>query len=371
MAIKIFLSRENLKNRLKSRGLKFDNDELNKVLIKQNYYSLFNGFENLLLDTLKPKRYKNVTLEDFKALCSFDKKFSNIIFSKLSKVEEALKTSIAYHFTKRHCTTLNNTMQYTNKSNFMDPSDSIVSSDTYCPYSQNYPFVNEQNKKIYNNFTDFILFKPYYLTNLIDRNDHIEMKFYQSKSYVAPTNVAVYRDCHKNVYKDIAVPFWVSIETITFGELVRLVHYLQDDVLGDVLSDFNLKKSKRSEFLNMLDFLLCLRNSCAHTSLINRFTTPTCYKVNTNIVKSFSLNPQKHYGYQYSKLSLFDVLKILGYFESLTELKQLLKKFFYSNNRRMGYSAGNILNQKLLKRMGSSDYGQWKKVLTGKMQYTL
>lgn len=371
MAIKEFLSRESLKNRLKCRGLIFKDDELNKVLVEQNYYSLFNGFENLFLDTLNPKIYKNITLDDFKAVYSFDKKFSNIIFSKLNKVEEKLKTSIAYHFSKRHCTMLNDTMQYTNKSNFMDPSDTNTSSVTYCPYSLNYPFVNEQNKKIYSKFADFILFKPFYLTNLIDRNDHIDMKFYQSKKYIAPMNVAVYRDIHKIPHKNVAVPFWVSIETLTFGETISLVHYLQDDVLEDVLSDFKLKKSKRSEFLNMMDFLLCLRNNCAHTSVINHFTTPTYYKVNSNVVKAFSLNPQKHYGYQDSKLSLFDVLKILGYFESLIELKQLMKKFFYSNHRRMGYLAGNKLNQKLLKRMGCSNYGQWKTMLSGKMQYTL
>lgn len=371
MAIKTFLSRESLKNRLKSRGLTFKDDELNKVLVEQNYYSLFNGFENLFLDTLHPKTYKNITLDDFKAVHSFDKRFSNAIFSKLNKVEEKLKTSIAYHFTKRHCTILSDTMQYTNKSNFMDPSDTNTSNVTYCPYSLNYPFVKEQNKKIYSKFTEFSLFKPYYLTNLIDRNDHIDMKFYQSKNYIAPANVAVYRDIHKIDHKDVAVPFWVAIETLTFGETIRLVHYLQDDVLEDVLSDFKLKKGKRSEFLNMMDFLLCLRNNCAHASVINRFTTPTYYKVNANIVRTFLLNPQKHYGYQDSKLSLFDVLKILGYFESLVELKQLMKKFFYSNRRRMGYLEGNKLNQKMLKQMGCPNYGQWKKILSGKIQYTL
>ena len=70
-------------------------------------------------------------------------------------------------------------------------------------------------------------------------------------------------------------------------------------------------------------------------------------------------------------MSLFDVLKILGYFESLIELKKLMKKFFYSNRRRMGYLEGNKLNQKMLKQMGCSNYRQWKKILSGKIQYTL
>lgn len=371
MAIKTFVSRLDLIRKLQSRGLIFDKAELNEVLVKQNYYSVFNGFENLLLDTLNPKSYKGVTLEDFKALYSFDKEFSRGVFSYLNKVEEAVKTSVAYHFTKIHCATLNETMQYTNKLNYMDPKDSNKGNKTYCPYSMNYPFVSAQNKIIYSDFNDFCLFKPYYLTNLINRNDHIDVKFYQSSQYMAPKDVAVYRDTKGKDHLDIAVPFWVAIETLTFGEIIRLLHYLHDDVLEKVLNDFNLKKSKRSEFLNMMDFLLCLRNSCAHGSLINRFTTPTYYKVNANIVKSFLLSPQKHYGYQYSKLSLFDVLKILGYFESLKDLKLLLKRFIYSNHKRMGYSEGHKLNQKLLTRMGCSDYVQWKSLLSGNIQYTL
>ena len=45
MAIKIFESRENLKNKLRNRGLEFDSDKLDNVLKKYNYFVLFNGFE--------------------------------------------------------------------------------------------------------------------------------------------------------------------------------------------------------------------------------------------------------------------------------------------------------------------------------------
>ena len=47
------------------------------------------------------------------------------------------------------------------------------------------------------------------------------------------------------------------------------------------------------------------------------------------------------------------------------------KEFFYSNHWRRGYLEGNKLNQKLLKHMGCSNYGQWKTMLSGKIQYTL
>ena len=55
MAIKSFESRNGLVNKLRSRGLIFDEQELRNTLKKFNYYSLFNGFENLLLCELHPK----------------------------------------------------------------------------------------------------------------------------------------------------------------------------------------------------------------------------------------------------------------------------------------------------------------------------
>lgn len=92
-------------------------------------------------------------------------------------------------------------------------------------------------------------FKPFFLSNLVDRNDHIDISFYLDNDYVAPSGVAVYRNSDGTYNRNIAVPFWVAIETLTFGEILRLLHYLQDDVLKDVLNDFNLPLSKRAPVL--------------------------------------------------------------------------------------------------------------------------
>lgn len=62
-------------------------------------------------------------------------------------------------------------MNYTLKSNYIDPRNS--------QFANNYPFVNYQNKRIYDEFDNFILFKPFYLTKLINENDHIDYQFIQ------------------------------------------------------------------------------------------------------------------------------------------------------------------------------------------------
>jgi len=372
MAIKNFETRANLKEKLRKRGLLFNENELEKALIKYNYFNLFNGFESLLLSSSTPKKFDKVNLKDFIALYEFDKLFTSALFRHLNNVEEKLKSSISHHFSAKYCNSLNDTMQYTNKDNYMDPQEKNTNHINFCKYSSNYPFVNNQNTGIYYGFNDFYLFKPFFLTNLINNNDYIDKKFYTDSNYSAPNKVAKYQDQNKIICMDIAVPFWVAIGTLTFGEIIRLLHYLKDDVIREVLNDFDLKLSKRSEFLNMLDFLLCLRNSCAHGFLINRFETPKKYKINSLLEKAFSLSPKsKGSGSPSSVLNLFDVIKILSYFENVSSLKKLLNKILFRNYIFMGIKKGRNLNRKLLNRMGSSYYPNWRKILSKNIKYIL
>ena len=261
-------------------------------------------------------------------------------------------------------------MQYTNKDNYMNPQEKNINHINFCKYSSNYPFVNNQNRSIYYGFNAFSLFSPFFLTNLINSNDYIDKTFYTDSNYSAPNKVAKYKD--NSIRTDIAVPFWVAINTLTFGEIIRLLHYLKDDVMKEVLNDFNLKLSKRFDFLNMLDFLLCLRNNCAHGFLINRFRTPKKYKINSLLEKAFNLSPRsKGSGSPSSILNLFDVIKILSYFEEISSLKKLLNKILFRNYMFMGIKRGKNLNKKLLGRMGSSSYSNWRKILSKKVKYIL
>ncbi len=359
MGIKTFETRNSLKNKLHSRELIFSENELDEILISHNYFNLFNGLETIFLESSSPKTYNKVKLTDFINLYQFDKEIRSILSNCLDCVEEKLKASIAYHFCKRHCVSLTDTMQYTNKAHFMNPANDSLGTSTFCPYSRTYPFVNQQNRKIYDDFDDFCLFKPSFLSNLVNRNDHIDISFYQDSAYVAPLGVAVYRDRNGVNNPNVAVPFWVAIETLTFGEILRLLHYLQDDVLEDVLNDFNLPLSKRTPFLNMIDILLCLRNNCAHTTLLNRFRTGKRYRINTLLITSFSLTPKN----SDSVLKLYDSIKILSFFTDVSALRKPLKRLKFKMYTNMGIKKGKTTYNKLLARMGCEDYEKWNTAL--------
>lgn len=366
MSIKLFQTRQSLKNNLRTRNLHFKEQNMDTVLKSHNYFNFFNGLETIYLKSTSPKHYENVKLDDFMNLYSFDKEICCILSSYLDTVEEKLKASISYHFASIHCVTLQDTMQYTNPDNYMNPANNNPGTPTYCRYSSAYPFANFQNKKIYNGFYKYRLFLSFFLTNLINGYDHIDASFYQDASYCAPSNVAIYKDSSNVFHRDIAVPFWVAIETLTFGEILWLLNYLQDDVMEKVLLDFNLPLSKRAQFLNMIDILLCLRNSCAHTTLINRFRTPKKYHLNSLLISSFSLNPKN----ADSVLSLYDTVKILNYFTDIKTLAKPFQKLKIQTYRSFGIRKGKETYKKILARMGCNSYNEWKILFKG-IKYSL
>ena len=149
MGIKTFETRNSLKNKLHNRKLIFSENVLDEILISHNYFNLFNGLETIFLESSSPKSYDKVHLTDFINLYQFDKEIRSILSNCLDSVEEKLKASIAYHFCKRHCVSLADTMQYTNRAHFMNPANNMPGTPTYCRYSGNYPFSNHQNRNIY------------------------------------------------------------------------------------------------------------------------------------------------------------------------------------------------------------------------------
>lgn len=370
MGIKVYQDRNAIEVILRGRNLKFTKQGLDKALLYNNYFNLFNGLETLLLPNKNIKRYNGESLDDFIDMYNFDKNLSSQIFYLIISLEDKLKNSIAYHFSQKHCRTLDTTMEYLNPQNYMDPMR-----------RPNYPFQNYQNASIYNQFNRFNLFGQGFLTKLVNFNDHIDTNFYRDSSYgfthSARTTYPYYRNYNNRNRSyskpdyDIAVPFWVSIETFDFGTILRLLHYLEDDVLENVMRDFGIRIRHRAEFLNMLDFIKELRNHCAHGSLISRFRTPKYMKINRNLIRIFNLKPVYHNTLNTSTppsvIKLFDVLKILSFFVDTKPIYKQLQKIVYRNNKK--FKGNYDLNTRLLERMGEKQLAVWKRYLYKKVSF--
>lgn len=352
MGIKPFKSRQDLIDNLNNRLLTIpDNKKALQILTNLNYFQVINGFENIFLTTVHPKKFNKVSISDFERLYYDNKKIAVAISRALDNFEERLKSSISHHFSQAYCIGINNTMQYTNKSNYRNDSE-----------FDGYPLNSEQYKKIISTFQTndcqkkFLFFQPWFLKNLVKFNDHIDQSFYRDSQYTAPCGVATYRpDLH------VAVPLWVSIETLPFGSLLYLCHYLKDTEMNNVLNDFGLTANDRIIFLNALDVLKELRNHIAHGNLLLRFQTPSYIKFTNNFVNRFGLNPKsrgttsdnRRVSYA-SKIYLYDALKILHHFDSTKAVIKQFKKMFYHNMKNMNHS--EIYNNRILKLINAPSY---------------
>lgn len=334
--------------------------KINEFIKNTNYFQCFNGLENILLVSNNPKDFCNkISVEDFQRLYSFDRQLSSEIFKLLNIFEEKLQNSISYHFTKAYCSTLDDTMQYTNKLNYKD-----ISNENNYPFSANnrqqyFKIINDFNAVSSNGRNKFLLFDSLYLKNLVNKNEMINPLFYKDNLYNAPTGVCVYRNDPK-----VAVPFWVAIQTTTFGTLKYLCHYLKDSEMDLVLKDFGLTENQRYMFLSVLDVINELRNQCAHGTIIFKFKTPEYIKLNNNLVSTYNLSPRHGSGTRttpYSVIYLFDALKILSHFVSVKSIYKIFKKFTYTNNHYLKKDARRV-NDNILKAINADSYTELKQL---------
>ncbi|MFD1884486.1 Abi family protein [Paenibacillus wenxiniae] len=361
MPIKPFKSIDEQLIILRARGLKIRDEAFFKeYILKNNYFNVINGNEDLLLvnpPVAGQKLYDTATFDDFVRLHKFDKILTNGLTSILHDFETRLKASIAKNFCYFYCRTTLNTMQYTNKNNFNNLSVSPQHA---------YTLYHDQYRKIVDDFDEFLIFQPNFLYTLTKYNDFVDARIFSTEGahYSPPADCCSYQDGSRQ----IVVPLWVAIETFDFGTLIRFVHYVKSNVMNGILKDFGLESADRDMFLNSLDIIREIRNKCAHFSLINRFSTSLSVKVLPVLVNRLHLHPMKPARTvrgnlkHAAKLSLFDTLQVLGMYESLTRLKKPLKALIYQNNRSFKKRTYD-LNERMLERMGNKNYKDWKHVL--------
>lgn len=314
---KLFRSIDEQVDLLKDRGLVINDETLaKKMLLERNYFDLINGFESLLLEDSKAaeKKYKDKYFEDFISLYDFDKKLSSSVMSVISDFEIRLKTSIAYHFCEKFCQTEADALKYMDIANY-----NYNSKDTKF-YSKQFP--NHHLFTIDRDGLDFIA--------------RTKGKYNYAKAYTNP-------------------PFWVTIKVFTLHEIIGIVYNLDKDVLRAVLSNFNLPLGDKEVFINSIEIIKFMRNSCAHFELANRFRTPRSTKINNQLKNELQLNPESKNEYT---IRLFDSLKVLKKYQNISSVISVVENYWgfnESNNK-------SYINIELLKRMGCTDIEEWKKL---------
>lgn len=304
-----------------------------KKLLETNYFDLINGFETLLLVDKDNKflGYENKSFDDFLSLYTFDKELSKEILAVISLFESKLKTSLAYHFCETFCCEPLDTLEYLSKHNYEDPSNA---------FGPNHPAYRDYHED------SFILFKTSYgRYHNLNYVEYMKNKKPYIGRYTQP-------------------PFWVVIKSFNMGDLLSMIRLMKSPVLKEVLKDFNLTTSNTDLFINSIEIIKDLRNTCAHFELINRFRNSGSYPINKDLIAKLELNPLSPQTSQGSKrnnqyrIRLFDALKVLALFSDIKPIRKVVVRYYDRNvSIRKKY-----LVLPLLDRMGEPSIINWKKL---------
>ena len=225
---------------LKSRNIIIeDENKAYKILEKNNYYYLINGYKDLFLKRKGKDEYiKNTKIEEIYSIYQFDKNIKINFLKYILLIENEIDTYIAYEFSKSY-----GHKDYLIPKNF-----------------------NNSNSKI-----------PLIEKFINDINLEIDYQYKSSNKMIMH---------YFNTYKYI--PLWVLVRILSFGKISKFYSLMKQKEQNAVSRKFNMQIS---EFKIYLQNLTLIRNICAHDEKLYDIKTksriyPTIYHKKLNIDKN-------------------------------------------------------------------------------------
>lgn len=290
---------------LKLHNIVIENyDYAYKILEKNNYYYLINGYKDLFIDN-EYGYIKNTKIEEFYAIYQFDKSIKMIFLKYILLIENEVNTYISYEFSKNY-----------GHKDYLIP--------------KNFNNSNLENSLIKKFIGDI----------------KTEIK-YQYKN----SNKMIVHYLSKYNY----VPLWVLVRILSFGKISKFYTYMKPKEQNAISRKYNLRIK---EFKIILHNLTLIRNICAHDEklydikLKNRIYSTKYHKI---------LNIEKNNGnYKLSTRDLFSIVIILKlllekeifnefYIEIIKSIKILERKLMTISINKVLYKMGFPYNyEKLL-----------------------
>lgn len=299
---------------LRNRNLKVNGSRAMKILKRENYYNIVNGYKEIFLDPSFPmETYKEGTsFDDLYALYSFDRNLRSILLKYILRMETSLKTKIAYIFSKDYPETFN----YFNINNFRDDIQRTTQ------------LISHISADIKNN-TDNI------------------------KQGKRTSPFAHYLSEHKEL------PLWVLIKKMTLGETAHFYLAMKDAqqekvfdaVLDEYTHEYKLKllssipASHLSIFGNMLLLIVAFRNICAHEERLYDHIARSSKGKPSKVSYFFMEHPTESSG------KIIDAIFVLGLFLTKLDYNAMQKEIENEINLLFQELDSRIANQILI-RMG-------------------
>ena len=258
---------------LKSRNIIMDDyDKAYKILSKNNYYYLINGYKDLFIDieSKEEKYIKNTKLEEIYALYEFDKDIKINFLKYFLLIENEIDSYIAYEFSKVY---------------------------------------GHKNYLIPNNFNT-LNFKNNLISKFInDLNLEIQYQYKNSNEMIVH---------YINKYK--YVPLWVLVRVLSFGKISRFYSLMKPKEQNTISKKYNLRIN---EFKIILHNLTLVRNICAHDEKL--YDIKMKNRISNNIYHKKLKIESKNGNYKCATRDLFSIIIAL---KLLLEEEQFYK--FYT-----------------------------------------
>lgn len=233
---------------LKSRGmiLDFDEKKIKEFLLDIGYYRL--GFYWNPFEIDKSHNFKKGTkFSDIIKLYYLDVDLRNILAKYINRIEINFRTKLVY-------------------------------------------FVSNKYKESPTWFADQAIVNNNIINNL--------PKFYNGKFIKLNKPIKKHHDKYIN---DKYAPAWKTLEFFTFGTILNIYRNLKDDSIKTRISEsFGIKNIKK--FINLIETIILIRNSCAHGDVLFDFNTPK----GISVIPQIDLNNDRN--------SIYSCIKVIYYF---------------------------------------------------------
>ena len=235
-----------LRNRGMDIGKGSQGSRVMRILEKENYYNVINGYKDLFLDptsTPSAEKYKTgTTFDELYALYNFDREVRHIYLKYLLKVENSFKTVLSHEFS------------------------SLYGHDNYLKL-ENFHMGPSSDKNVLKRIAN---------TNHLDLNTELPSVLVLSAEENIGLIIKLIGDIQQEIARQMSkhhqvvthymseygyIPFWVLVNVLTFGKITTFYKLMKKNDKMAVAKKFNIPSDELHKYMDMCGLA---RNKCAH-----------------------------------------------------------------------------------------------------------
>lgn len=250
MAKKEYKTYRQLLTVLRSRGMEIGKGSMGsrvmRILEKENYYNVVNGYKDLFLDstsTPSAELYKSGTsFDEVYALYTFDREVRHIYLKYLLKVENSFKTVLAHEFS------------------------ALYGHDNYLKL-ENFHISHSTDKNVLSRIAsshklDIVADLPQIHHLSAEENIASVIKLMGDIQQEIARQMSKHHQVVNHYMSEYGyIPFWVLVNVLTFGKITTFYRLMKEKDKISVAKAFGVPHDELHKYMDMCSLA---RNKCAH-----------------------------------------------------------------------------------------------------------